>query len=59
MIQTNGWRGKLRGMPREGAAAERSKDIGQQDITLFTEIERDRNPLRFDEEALATRNSAG
>jgi acyl dehydratase len=37
-------------MPREGAAAERSKDIGQQDIALFTEITGDRNPLHFDEE---------
>ena len=50
MIQTNGWTGTLRGMPREGAVAERSRDIGQRDIALFTEITGDRNPLHFDEE---------
>jgi acyl dehydratase len=50
MIQTNGWSGTLRGMPREGAAAERSKYITQQDIALFTEMTGDRNPLHFDEE---------
>jgi acyl dehydratase len=37
-------------MPREGAAAERSKTIGQQDIALFTELTGDRNPLHFDED---------
>jgi acyl dehydratase len=50
MIDTSGWTGTLRGMPLEGAAAERSKTIGQQDISLFTELTGDRNPLHFDED---------
>ena len=48
MTHSNGWSRTLRGMPREGAAAERSKTIGQQDIALFTELTGDRNPLHFD-----------
>src|SRR6266536_4444758 len=50
MTHSNGWSRTLRGMPREGAAAERSKTIGQQDIALFTELTGDRNPLHFDED---------
>lgn len=51
MTDTNGWSGTLRGMPVEGAAAERSKQVGERDIELFTEITGDRNPLHFDVEA--------
>lgn len=46
-----GWSGTLRGMPAIGAAAERSKQVGQHDIELFTEMTGDRNPLHFDVEA--------
>jgi acyl dehydratase len=48
---TNGWSGTLRGMPAEGAAAERSKQVGQRDIELFTEMTGDRNPLHYDPDA--------
>ena len=51
MTEKNGWSGTIRGMPVEGAAAERSKRMGQRDIELFTEITGDRNPLHFDMEA--------
>src|SRR5215471_6457881 len=51
MSQTNGWSGTLRGMPREGASAERTKHIDSRDIDLFTQMTGDRNPLHFDEEA--------
>jgi len=51
MAQKSGWTGTIRGMPVLGAVAERSKDIGLRDITLFTEITGDRNPLHYDEEA--------
>ena len=51
MSQTNGWSGTLRGMPREGASAERAKHVDAGDIRLFTEITGDRNPLHFDETA--------
>jgi acyl dehydratase len=50
MDHTSAWRGTLRGMPLEGATAERSKAIDQRDIHLFTEITGDRNPLHFDAE---------
>jgi len=51
MSQTNGWSGTVRGMPREGANAERAKTVDAGDIRLFTEITGDRNPLHFDEDA--------
>lgn len=51
MTPTTGWSGTLRGMPREGASAERSKSVGHRDIGLFTSITGDRNPLHFDEDA--------
>ncbi len=51
MITTNGWSRTLRGMPHEGASAERTRRVGRREIALFTEISGDRNPLHFDEEA--------
>src|SRR5215208_3874349 len=51
MTEKNGWSGTIRGMPVEGAVAERSKRMGQRDVELFTEITGDRNPLHFDVEA--------
>lgn len=47
----DGWSGTLRGMPREGQAAERSKTVSMRDIDLYTEITGDRNPLHYDEAA--------
>ena len=45
MTEKNGWSGTIRGMPVEGAAAERSKRMGQRDIELFTEITGDRKSV--------------
>jgi acyl dehydratase len=47
----NGWSATRHGMPSEGATAERSKQVGQRDVGLFTEMTGDRNPLHFDAEA--------
>ena len=58
MTHSNGWSRTLRGMPREGAAAERSKTIGQQDIALFTELTGDRNLCTSTKTWLASRYSA-
>ena len=37
------------GMPSVGQKAQRSRDISERDIELFTEISGDRNPLHYDE----------
>ena len=39
------------GMPSVGQKAQRSRDISERDIELFTEISGDRNPLHYDEAA--------
>jgi len=54
MTDKNGWIGTIRGMPAEGTAAERSKQVEQHDIELFAEMTGDRNPLHFDLEAART-----
>lgn len=38
------------GMPSVGQTAQRSRNIADRDIELFTEISGDRNPLHYDEE---------
>jgi acyl dehydratase len=38
-------------MPVAGATAERTRQVMQRDVELFTEITGDRNPLHFDKEA--------
>jgi acyl dehydratase len=50
MTTGNGWAGTLRGMPRNGDVATRTKTMSMRDIELFTEITGDRNPLHYDEE---------
>ena len=40
------------GMPQVGQKAERSRNVTQRDIELFTEISGDRNPIHYDEEAV-------
>jgi acyl dehydratase len=50
-VETNGWTGTIKGMPANGASAERSKTVGMREIELFTEITGDRNPLHYDEDA--------
>src|SRR6476659_6895192 len=37
------------GIPRVGQRAERSRLVKSEDISLFTEISGDRNPLHYDE----------
>ena len=39
------------GAPAVGQKAERSRTVSARDITLFTEISGDRNPLHYDEAA--------
>ncbi len=51
MLTTSGWSRTLRGMPRKGACAERTRRVSERDIELFTEMTGDRNPLHFDEAA--------
>lgn len=53
-----GWRGTLKGAPRPGAVAERSRPVTQEDILRFAEMTGDRNPLHFDE-ALARASRLG
>lgn len=48
MAETSGWAGTVKGMPKEGAVAERSRRVGMREIELFTEITGDRNPLHYD-----------
>lgn len=47
----NGWQGTTNGMPSVGAAAERTRQVGQREIELFTEITGDRNPVHYDRAA--------
>jgi acyl dehydratase len=49
-MKSDGWVGTVRGKPRVGDAAERSRPVSQRDIALFTEITGDRNPLHYDSE---------
>lgn len=45
--------------PRIGDVAERSKDVTERDIVLFTEITGDRNPLHHDHELAAASRFGG
>jgi acyl dehydratase len=47
-MNNDGWLGTVRGKPRLGESAERTKAVSERDITLFTEITGDRNPLHYD-----------
>jgi len=40
-----------KGMPSVGQTARRTRQVAARDITLFTEISGDRNPLHYDEAA--------
>ena len=50
MTTGNGWAGTIRGMPRAGDVATRTKATSLRDIELYTEITGDRNPLHYDEQ---------
>lgn len=49
MTNTGGWSGTLRGMPKAGETASRTKTVTHHDVQLYTEITGDRNPLHYDE----------
>jgi acyl dehydratase len=42
------------GVPQSGAVAERSRTVTAADISLFTDISGDRNPLHYDEAVAAS-----
>jgi acyl dehydratase len=52
-MSSDGWVGTIRGKPRVGASAERSRSVSEHYIALFTEITGDRNPLHYDSEVAA------
>jgi acyl dehydratase len=47
------------GMPAVGQSARRSRNVSTRDITLFTEISGDKNPLHYDEKAAKGTRFAG
>lgn len=46
-----GWDNTRFGMPEVGATASISKQVGQREVELFSEMTGDRNPLHVDESA--------
>ncbi|NLS00032.1 MaoC family dehydratase [Rhizobium sp. P38BS-XIX] len=44
----DGWAGVIKGKPKVGDVAERSRRTGMKDIEAFTEMTGDRNPLHYD-----------
>ena len=46
----DGWTGVIKGKPKVGDVAERSRRTGMKDIEAFTEMTGDRNPLHYDRE---------
>jgi acyl dehydratase len=54
----DGWAGVLRGKPRVGDSAERTRTTRMADVLAFTEMTGDRNPLHYDA-ALAGKTSFG
>src|SRR5690606_3658662 len=52
------WAGVVKGKPRVGDVAERSRGTSMADIEAFTEMTGDRNPLHYDR-ALAERSVFG
>lgn len=54
----DGWKGTIKGMPEQGAVAERSRTTRMEDIVAFTEMTGDRNPVHYDEE-LAKKSAFG
>lgn len=51
MTTAGGWSGTLRGMPKVGGTASRTKKVTHDDVRLYSEITGDRNPLHYDEAA--------
>ena len=46
----DGWAGVLNGQPKIGQSSERSRTTKMSDITAFTEMTGDKNPVHYDEE---------
>ena len=47
-IKQDGWAGIIKGKPKVGDAAERSRRTTMQDIEAFSDMTGDRNPLHYD-----------
>ena len=48
----DGWAGVLNGKPKIGQSSERSRTTKASDITAFTEMTGDKNPVHYDDLAL-------
>ncbi len=46
----SGWEATVKGKPKIGAFAERSRTTSMKDVEAFTEMTGDRNPLHYDRE---------
>jgi acyl dehydratase len=46
----DGWSGVVKGRPKVGDSAERTRRTRMKDIILFTEMTGDRNPLHYDQQ---------
>lgn len=49
-LKQDGWTGVVKGKPKVGDAAERSRRTTTQDIETFSDMTGDRNPLHYDRE---------
>ncbi len=58
METADGWAGVIKGKPRVGQVAERTRTTRMSDIEAFTAITGDRNPLHYDR-ALAEKSPFG
>jgi acyl dehydratase len=57
-MSEDGWRGTVKGKPKIGDSARRTRRTSMRDVEAFTEMTGDRNPLHYDE-ALAARSPFG
>ena len=57
-IAAAAWTRTIKGRPSVGGVAERTRRTSMQDVTMFSEMTGDRNPLHYDA-ALAARSPFG